>query len=282
MGLCSTKVKVIDTVSSIVVNNLPINLDKYKYNRDLFSGTFANVYLFELDNVSMKNNKIVLKIYKEKYFLKNKNMELFMEINIIKMLSCKPHQNIIMCRLTKCNKIITEYCEGGDLYSLYENIGIFPEDVIILYFKDIINGLSHLNSLNIIHRDIKPENILLSTGNIAKICDFNLCDYGIDLKKRQIGVGTKYYRAPEVVWSSYYDKNCDVWSLGTMLYVLTVGKYPYSDNNEPYELDLIIKNKRWYKLSSHFRAIIEDMLEYYADLRITLDGIKRIDWYCLI
>ena len=36
-------------------------------------------------------------------------------------------------------------------------------------------------------------------------------------------------------------------------------------DTEPCELDLIIKNKRWYKLLSH--------LEHYADLRITLDGL---------
>jgi serine/threonine protein kinase len=29
--------------------------------------------------------------------------------------------------------------------------------------KDVMAGISHLHSLNIVHRDIKPANVLLST-----------------------------------------------------------------------------------------------------------------------
>lgn len=42
------------------------------------------------------------------------------------------------------------------------------------YFKQIIEGLEYLHSLNIIHNDIKPGNLLITCDNTVKICDFSI------------------------------------------------------------------------------------------------------------
>ena len=42
------------------------------------------------------------------------------------------------------------------------------------YFKQIIDGLDYLHSLNIIHNDIKPGNLLITCDDTLKICDFSI------------------------------------------------------------------------------------------------------------
>lgn len=42
-------------------------------------------------------------------------------------------------------------------------------------FKEIISGVRHLHTLQIVHRDIKPQNILISKQNRVLVSDFGLC-----------------------------------------------------------------------------------------------------------
>lgn len=42
------------------------------------------------------------------------------------------------------------------------------------YFKQIIDGLEYMHSLNIIHNDIKPGNLLITCDDTLKICDFSI------------------------------------------------------------------------------------------------------------
>lgn len=43
-----------------------------------------------------------------------------------------------------------------------------------LYFKQLIDGLEYLHSINIIHNDIKPGNLLITCNDVLKICDFSI------------------------------------------------------------------------------------------------------------
>lgn len=42
-------------------------------------------------------------------------------------------------------------------------------------------------------------------------------------------VGTVYYIAPEILKSLGYGKECDLWSLGVITYVIATGSPPFND-----------------------------------------------------
>ena len=79
-------------------------------------------------------------------------------------------------------------------------------------FRQILEGLCHIHSLNIVHRDLKPENIFISAGpdglDNVKIGDFGLATSGqlaidkstasLDASDMTRSIGTAVYVAPEV------------------------------------------------------------------------------------
>ncbi|KFO77572.1 MAP kinase-interacting serine/threonine-protein kinase 2, partial [Cuculus canorus] len=109
--------------------------------------------------------------------------------------------------------------------------------------RDIASALHFLHNKGIAHRDLKPENILCESPDQVspvKICDFDLGS-GIKLNgdcspistpELLTPCGSAEYMAPEVVEAfneeaSIYDKRCDLWSLGVILYIMLSGYPPF-------------------------------------------------------
>jgi len=105
-----------------------------------------------------------------------------------------------------------------------------------IYVGEIALALGHLHSLGVIYRDLKPENILLDDNGHVCLTDFGLSKDMDPNDKAHTFCGTPEYLAPEIVTGAGHDKAVDWWSLGILLYELTVGIPPfYSQNvNEMY------------------------------------------------
>ncbi|XP_035107257.1 MAP kinase-interacting serine/threonine-protein kinase 1 isoform X6 [Callithrix jacchus] len=109
--------------------------------------------------------------------------------------------------------------------------------------RDVAAALDFLHTKGIAHRDLKPENILCESPekvSPVKICDFDLGS-GVKLNNSCTPIttpelttpcGSAEYMAPEVVevftdQASFYDKRCDLWSLGVVLYIMLSGYPPF-------------------------------------------------------
>ena len=75
-----------------------------------------------------------------------------------------------------------------------------------------------------------------------KLIDFGLSKI-IDTKsshQMKSLVGTPYYMAPEII-KGVYDKKCDIWSIGVLLYTIVSGYLPFSGDNRTSVFDKILK-----------------------------------------
>lgn len=150
----------------------------------------------------------------------------------------------------------------------------------------ILSGLEYLAAHGIIHRDLKPDNILVFND----CCDhvtFKIGDVGIAKLRATsratqaaaiasalptFGVGTAFYRAPEVgiVLGPRYDCKVDVYSFGVMLieviacHVIAGGRF-YGVGLQPDLLpDMFEDVARYLRVERHCGAMA-DLIERCTD-----------------
>jgi len=143
--------------------------------------------------------------------------------------------------------LIFEKINGGPLLKHIQQRICFTEAEASRIIKDLAEAIRHLHHQGVAHRDIKPDNVLCVNQNSpcpVKLCDFDLCSsVSIEVSTPQLltPVGSLEYMAPEVVEAFMiddydddeeisYNKKCDMWSLGIIMYILLCGYAPFSGN----------------------------------------------------
>lgn len=173
-----------------------------------------------------------------------------------------------------------ELASGGELFEKIVEQKSFSERRAANYMRKILSAIKHVHEQMICHRDLKPENFLLSdTSEDAeiKLIDFGLSKrFGSRVKSAQKNVqsklktvvGTPYYVAPEVLKQKElgYDKACDVWSLGIILYIFLCGYPPFEGDNSSEIFKNVLRNDvtfaedDWGAISDEAKDLIVRML----------------------
>ena len=132
--------------------------------------------------------------------------------------------------------------EGGELFNRIQEKKSFTEKEAAEIMKDICLAVKFLHDNNIAHRDLKPENLLytrkgivlllesywnsisnyIDISGILKLTDFGFAKETMVKDTLKTPCYTPYYVAPEVLGPEKYDKSCDIWSTGVIMYILWV------------------------------------------------------------
>jgi serine/threonine-protein kinase 11 len=211
------------------------------------------------------------------------------EISLLKKLS---HRNVVMLVDVLYNEekqkmyMIMEYCVGV----LQEILEYAPEKRFPVwqahnYFCQLVTGLEYLHSQNVIHKDIKPGNLLLSNDEVLKITDFGVAER-LDIfapdDSCKTSQGSPAFQPPEIANGDdvFQGFKVDIWSSGVTLYNITTGKYPFEGDNIFRLFENIGKGEFTIPdcVDSHLADLIEGLLKYEADKRLTIQEIKAHTW----
>ena len=131
--------------------------------------------------------------------------------------------------------IVMEYVAGESLQARIRRAGPLPLHLVATLGAQIADGLAAAHVRRVTHRDIKPANILLHEGtNEVRLGDFGLARAeGSDrLTKTGVVLGTPRYMAPEQARGDTVDHRSDLFSLGSVLYSMCVGRAPVSGKRQ--------------------------------------------------
>lgn len=180
--------------------------------------------------------------------------------------------------------ILMEFCGGGMLDDMIlkrkEEDRFFSEDEVLDVTYQLTSGLHELRTKNVIHRDLKSENIFLGNDGNLKIGDYGV---GKVIESQssftQTMVGTPYYMSPEILLGKAYSFQCDIWSLGVLIYYMMTYEYPFTANSYMELVNAItkgahkpIQNPTY---SKELKKLISEMLVVNPDNRITTLGILQ-------
>ncbi|KAL4439082.1 hypothetical protein ABPG74_008857 [Tetrahymena malaccensis] len=258
----------------------------YQFSGVLGKGGFGTVKLAQLKS-GISEKKVAVKII-EKSRLKDKQYALLRELEILKTLD---HPNIIKFYEVYQDEmffyICMEYCAGGELLERITSQKCFKEREASRIMEKVFSAINHMHSKGIVHRDLKPENILfLNKYNDSEI---KLVDFGLskkcDSSNQQLNtmVGTPLYVSPNVL-KGKYDKTCDDWSAGVILYILLVGYPPFYGKSRSEIFKKIEKGvfsmdgPEWDLVSEDAKDLVKKMLVVDSKKRMTVDQALKHPW----
>jgi len=236
---------------------------------------------------------------------------------------CRGQQNVIQLieffEETNYFYLVFEKMSGGPLLDHIQRRVRFTEAEASRIVRDLAGALRHLHAQGVAHRDLKPDNVLCVNVNSpcpVKLCDFDLCSAPVSIDTSFTPtllspVGSLEYMAPEVVdtflidddydddGSLSYNKKCDLWSLGVIMYILLCGYAPFSghcgsdcgwDRGETCtdcqerlfssikEGRLVFPDQHWEVISEEAKDLIQGLLVKDSEARLDANQVLSHPW----
>lgn len=190
---------------------------------------------------SVAKRRVALKEYKE---LSKEKLILLeqkegMPFDIMKERDLIPasleHKNVLPCEWA--------FNSEDELWIIEPLLDIILNEVLKiegrLYFDDfyvlgkgIIEGIRYIHEKGYVHADLKLDNIGVKEAT-PKICDFGIASILSPERRFRYNPGTIRTRPPELFKEGVYPTfESDIWAIGSILFALVVGEYPFISKEE--------------------------------------------------
>jgi len=153
-----------------------------------------------------------------------------------------PHRNITLlfaiASVDFTMYIVTELAVNGSLFDyLHKEKKIPSVNQSLAWASDVAHGMKHLHDHDTIHRDLKSANVLLTSGWVAKLCDFGTARE-LTHTTTTDQAGTYRWMSPEIMRNAVarINKKCDLFSYGMILFEVFAHEIPYADLHDNVEV----------------------------------------------
>ena len=161
-----------------------------------------------------------------------------------------------------------------------------PEDQALSIFRQLLDAVVYCHSRNCVHLDIKCENILVD----PKSLQVALTDFGFarvtDLHQPMTNwCGSPYTVSPEILLKKPYDgRKVDAWSLGSVLYTILCGRFPFQAASINRVFTKTLKGLLLPfhpAVSVRARDLVEKLLNPDPRQRFSLDQAREHPWMAI-
>mmetsp|Transcript_4440 Transcript_4440/g.11230 ORF Transcript_4440/g.11230 Transcript_4440/m.11230 type:complete len:412 (+) Transcript_4440:244-1479(+) len=203
--------------------------------------------------------------------------------------------------------LVMPFCSSGELFGYVDRNGRFEEPVAKFWFRQLLNGLYHLQKKGICHRDISLENVLVNENTKALVIDLGMCiripynspkgcntayDASAQTLRKlmlpQGQCGKPNYISPEILQNTdpFDGFAIDIWAAGIVLFIMLVGLPPFewASSDDP-RFRLICRGglqqlvEQWQRpISLHAIDLLQNMLREDPRDRLSLFQILNHPW----
>jgi serine/threonine-protein kinase len=199
----------------------------------------AEIFLARHEAEGAFRKELVLKILQPRWAEHQAVVDMFLgEARIAAMLF---HPNIVdvydVASEDGTHFIAMEYIQGKTLTELarraIEVSQLLYLDIGAHIVGEVASALAYMDEapdengqpMHVVHRDVSPTNVIIGTSGHVKLIDFGIARQGTAIEDEAgMRPGKASYMSPEQAQGVALDGRSDIFSLGTILYEITVGR----------------------------------------------------------
>jgi len=232
------------------------SVGKYEILRKIATGGMAELYLARARGTAGFEKLVVLKRILPQVAADPEFVQMFLDE--ARLSSTLQHPNIAdvydVGEVDGQYFFTMEFVHGQDLRTIRHEMKQRSEPIPLAATLAIVHGAASAldyaherrgpdgTLLGVVHRDVSASNIMVSYDGAVKLVDFGIARVRSTTHKTQIGTlkGKIPYMSPEQCKGLAIDRRSDLFSLGVVLFEMTVGRRPFRGDSDFAIMDQIV------------------------------------------